>query len=258
MEQFHKLDDTIKTGAKTFMEVGQALVTMHAGQLYRATFPTFKEYAASRGISRSHDYRLMEAVQTTMQLENEAETKNRIPRVGQIQETQNQADTKPVPGNENEKLSLRAIDALGKYPREKQTEIRELARANGDISSRGIESAAAAVLHTAPPAKKTARLTAPSSEPDPSEFDEPAVVETTHVPTYPAPEPTPPPTFADTKPYTPAQFQKDVYAIEARINAACTIPAEHQKYGVIANALANRQMNFKAGPRLPYNPYSSK
>lgn len=76
--EFLKLDATIKAGAKTFMEVGHALVKVHEGKLYRAEFGTFKAYAESRGISAKQTYNLMNAVQLTMQLEAENKKVNPV------------------------------------------------------------------------------------------------------------------------------------------------------------------------------------
>ena len=66
--EFNRLDKLVAAGAKTFMDVGMALVQIHKGRLYRDQFGTFEAYAASRGIKRREAYKLMTAVQVSLEL----------------------------------------------------------------------------------------------------------------------------------------------------------------------------------------------
>ena len=56
------LEDTIKSGLASFVEVGRALSKISAEQLYREEGETFEDYCERRWeISRQHGYRLMKA-----------------------------------------------------------------------------------------------------------------------------------------------------------------------------------------------------
>jgi hypothetical protein len=60
--QLETCEMTIKQGLETFYEVGNALLTIRDGRLYRANFDTFEEYCRTRwNISRSRAHRLIEA-----------------------------------------------------------------------------------------------------------------------------------------------------------------------------------------------------
>lgn len=62
-----ELEAVVEAGLRTFIEVGQALVELHDGRLYRATHDTFDAYVADRfGSSRQHAYRLIEAAKTAV------------------------------------------------------------------------------------------------------------------------------------------------------------------------------------------------
>jgi hypothetical protein len=55
-------EETIARGLGAFVEVGEALLAVRDGRLYRATHPTFEAYLRGRwGIGRSHGYRLIDA-----------------------------------------------------------------------------------------------------------------------------------------------------------------------------------------------------
>lgn len=57
-----RAEQTIRRGLKTFIEVGEALLEIRDGRLYRATHATFEAYCAERwGLSRRHGNRLIEA-----------------------------------------------------------------------------------------------------------------------------------------------------------------------------------------------------
>jgi hypothetical protein len=81
----HALDgheQVIERGLKTFVEVGQALLAIRDGRLYRAQFTTFDDYVLRRwGIARTRAYQLMDAatVSTTVDVENEAQARALAP-----------------------------------------------------------------------------------------------------------------------------------------------------------------------------------
>ena len=57
-----RLEVTIERGLRTFNEVGNALVAIRTGRLYRQTFASFEEYCEARwGLMRRHAYRLIDA-----------------------------------------------------------------------------------------------------------------------------------------------------------------------------------------------------
>lgn len=144
LAQYEKLDTTITDGAKSFMAYGAALVEMHESGFYRAEFTTFKKYIESRGISRSHAYRLMGAVQTTLEINGVPESGTRSTRI-------NKGDVEKSSGKTTSDLSLELLTELGKYPKEKHQEILKLARAAGKPTAKRIAVAAAAIMHTAAP-----------------------------------------------------------------------------------------------------------
>lgn len=60
----------IERGLKTFVDVGQALLSIRDGRLYRAQFGTFEDYCQERWqITPQHGHRLMAAAATWKQLE---------------------------------------------------------------------------------------------------------------------------------------------------------------------------------------------
>lgn len=59
-----ELESTIEHGLKTFVEVGNALMKIRDGRLYREQHDTFEDYCRGRwGIERRRAYQLMEAAQ---------------------------------------------------------------------------------------------------------------------------------------------------------------------------------------------------
>ena len=75
-------EQIIERGLGTFVEVGQALVRIRNGRLYRADFPTFETYCESRwSMSRRRAYQLIEAadVCTVVHTENEAQARELAP-----------------------------------------------------------------------------------------------------------------------------------------------------------------------------------
>lgn len=144
LAQYEKLDTTITAGAKSFMATGAALVEMHESGFYRAEFTTFKKYIESRGISRSHAYRLMGAVQTTLEINGVPESGTRSTRI-------NKGDVEKSSGKTTSDLSLELLIEIGKYPKEKHQEILKLARAAGKPTAKRIAVAAAAIMHSASP-----------------------------------------------------------------------------------------------------------
>ena len=63
-------EETIKAGAKTFIEVGNALLTIRDERLYRHEFGTFELYCQTRwSMTRQHANRLVGAAETIQNLE---------------------------------------------------------------------------------------------------------------------------------------------------------------------------------------------
>ena len=55
--------------SRNFMDVGQALATIHTGSLYRAEFQSFEDYRRVKwGFARCHPYHLMAAAQISTYL----------------------------------------------------------------------------------------------------------------------------------------------------------------------------------------------
>lgn len=62
--QLAELEAVIERGLQTFVEVGNALMEIRDGRLYRAEYGTFEDYCQDRwGIERRHAYRLIDAAQ---------------------------------------------------------------------------------------------------------------------------------------------------------------------------------------------------
>jgi hypothetical protein len=62
--RLRELEDVIDRGLSTFVEVGEALLEIRDGRLYRSTHATFEDYCRDRWrMGRSHAYRLMEGAE---------------------------------------------------------------------------------------------------------------------------------------------------------------------------------------------------
>lgn len=140
--EFQRLDSIIASGAKTFMDVGLALVEMHKGRFYLKQFPTFEAYAESRGIKRQSAYRLIEAVQLTLELEacpNSDTHRARI-NIGLLKSS-----------------SANAVSKLKRVPKEKRIKVLNLAAEyshGAPLTGPIIEAAAAQVAHRPAPSSK--------------------------------------------------------------------------------------------------------
>lgn len=68
--QFYECEAIIERGLKTFVDVGQALLTMRDNRLYRFQWDTFEDYCRERwNITPQHGHRLMAAAQIIERLE---------------------------------------------------------------------------------------------------------------------------------------------------------------------------------------------
>ena len=79
-------EQVIERGLTTFVEVGQALVRIRDGRLYRADHPTFEIYCEARwGMSRRRAYQLIEAsaVCTVVHTDNERQARELAPLLDQ-------------------------------------------------------------------------------------------------------------------------------------------------------------------------------
>ena len=64
IQQLKQCEASIRSGLKTFFEVGAALLAIREGNLYRATHRTFADYCADRwGIGRTYSWRLTGAAE---------------------------------------------------------------------------------------------------------------------------------------------------------------------------------------------------
>ncbi len=62
--QLRQSEEILRAGLQTFLEVGNALLTIRDGKLYRATHPTFESYCHDRWhIGRSYAWRVMGAAE---------------------------------------------------------------------------------------------------------------------------------------------------------------------------------------------------
>ena len=75
-------EHVIERGLKTFVEVGEALITIRDGRLYRATHGTFEMYCSERwGMSRFYAHRIMDAAEVSEMLpigNSEAVTESQV------------------------------------------------------------------------------------------------------------------------------------------------------------------------------------
>lgn len=177
--QFTKLDAIIVAGAKTFMEVGDALMKVRDAKLYRAKFATFEEYTESRGVSIRQAYRYMVAAETAKELKN-------VTRVSH--------DSDPINIEVIEGASENALNELAKTAPEKRAKVAAKAAKNngGKLTTKSIKEAAAELDHKAKPIVDV--------EPVKKELPAPAPVETE-------------------KPMTPGLFETTIQLMEARIPA---------------------------------------
>jgi len=235
-QKFTKLDGIIKSGAKTFMEVGNALVDVHKGKLYREKFKTFEAYCASRGIKRRSAYQLMTAVQVSLSLEN----------------VQHAAQS-----------SVRTLNKLATVPPKKQKEVFEkaAAKAGGPPTEGEIIEAKAEVIPPDAPIEEPAPEIHPEppDEPTPAESQvevateadaKAAIANRNGMHAWPLKDDVAKPfpsltnktKSGDEKPLTPVRFLDELLSLEKRIPA--DLPQkEREKYGIHANALASRLMN---------------
>jgi hypothetical protein len=69
-DQLATCEQAIERGLRTFVEVGEALLTIRDSRLYREDHPTFEDYCRERwGMSIRHGQRMMEAAQVVKELE---------------------------------------------------------------------------------------------------------------------------------------------------------------------------------------------
>ena len=78
------LESVIDAGMQTFVHVGNALLEIRDGRLYRHTHATFEDYCRERwGLKQSHAYRLMDAAQVVDVLKSSP--------IGELPATESQA-----------------------------------------------------------------------------------------------------------------------------------------------------------------------
>src|ERR1051325_1200656 len=68
--QLKRCEKVIEEGLKTFYKVGNALMEIREGKLYRDTHATFEDYCKVKwGMGKSHAYRMMEATEVVKNLQ---------------------------------------------------------------------------------------------------------------------------------------------------------------------------------------------
>jgi len=68
-QRLEVLESVIDAGMQTFVHVGNALLEIRDGRLYRQTHSTFEDYCRERwGMSRPRAYQLIEAAETVSNL----------------------------------------------------------------------------------------------------------------------------------------------------------------------------------------------
>jgi hypothetical protein len=70
LQELAALESIIESGMQTFVDVGQALITIRDQRLYRAEYHSFDDYCRDRwSFRRAHAYRLIDAAQVVSNLE---------------------------------------------------------------------------------------------------------------------------------------------------------------------------------------------
>lgn len=70
-QRLEVLESVIDAGMQTFVHVGNALLEIRDGRLYRHTHATFEDYCRDRwGMERRHAYRLIDAAQVVENVSN--------------------------------------------------------------------------------------------------------------------------------------------------------------------------------------------
>lgn len=68
-DRLHALEEIVTRGARTYIEVGNALLAIRDERLYRQTHASFRDYLRERwDMSRGHGYRLIDAAKTAATL----------------------------------------------------------------------------------------------------------------------------------------------------------------------------------------------
>lgn len=108
------LENTIASGVRHFVAVGEALEAVRSARLYRGTHGTFEAYCAQRwGLSKAHVYRLMDASEVVRQLETQRKT-SPIGDVSVLPINEAQArELVPAPREQRAEVWQKAVEASG-------------------------------------------------------------------------------------------------------------------------------------------------
>lgn len=80
VSRFEEVRTIIRRGKRTFIEVGEALMEMRDGKLYKdGGFTNFEEFCEAEGLSRSYAYRIMGAAKQAVLSTNQIQVGD-IPR----------------------------------------------------------------------------------------------------------------------------------------------------------------------------------
>src|SRR3990167_8593572 len=122
VKQLAKLEDIIQRGLTSFVEVGNALLAIRDGKLYRSSHKTFDKYCHERwGLARATAYQYLEAAQVVNNLSAIADilpsAESQVRPMAQLAAEQQQAAwaeaVKKTNGKPTAAAVERAMDALG-------------------------------------------------------------------------------------------------------------------------------------------------
>jgi len=230
------LEKIIKEGVATFITVGDALAEIKDSRLYRADFPTFQAYCDKTwNFTRMRAYQLIEASEVHKALPANVKTSFTNPH--QLNALAKLPKAKRIPAA---KAIIKAAKKSGGRITAKTVKAevaKQLPRggltADAIRAQRGDKPAAMRGIDMSKVDRVDSLLPNPVLPPDAKETIEvpmkfPAVSLLTVLP-------------QKATQLTPKRFQELLDELEAMIPADC----DHAKFGVIANKMAERQMNFK-------------
>lgn len=143
--EFTRCKEIVQKGLATFIEVGQALLTIQARQLYRATHTTFESFCkAEFDLNRSYAYRLIDS----------AKIVDELSPIG---------DNSPLPSTESQLRELTALPNADLRRDAWQRVVEASSKGSGPITAKLIREV---VALSKAPSKKSSRFAAPG-DPDP-------------------------------------------------------------------------------------------
>ena len=147
--ELERCEVVIKQGLDTFIEVGQALLTIRDKRLYRASFKTFEEYCGDRwGMSRKRAYDMLAASQVLSNLSPIGDilpqTESQVrPLTTLAPELQPIAWQKAVEAAEGKPVTAKVVQHVVNELRPVNEELRQVKRESPELVTEIIEKAAA-------------------------------------------------------------------------------------------------------------------